>query len=135
MPVASSSVPEPVRNPGAAPTVVLLAGLLASAYLYRTNPHEPGHWLPICPFRALTGWQCPACGGTRMAYDLLHGDVARAWQDNALLLVLAPLLLLLLSRWAVEGWRGRVYRVVLPRYGAPVVLVVALTWAVLRNVL
>jgi hypothetical protein len=135
MPTASTSAPDRLRHPGVAPTVVLAAGLLGSAYLWRTDPHEPGHLLPLCPFRALTGWQCPACGGTRMAYDLLHGDVSRAWQDNALLLLVLPLLLLSLGRWAVEGWRGRTYRLILPRYGVPLVLGVALTWVVLRNVL
>lgn len=131
--MVSTSVPDRLRHPGVAPTAVLAAGALASAYLWRTDPHQPGHLLPLCPFRYLTGWQCPGCGGTRLAYDLLHGDVARAWQDNALLLLVLPLLLWALARWAVEGWRGRAYRLTLPRYGGPVVLVTALTWTVLRN--
>ena len=59
-------------SPALAPTVTAVGGLVASAYLYRTDPHQPGHVLPFCPFRAVTGWQCPACGGTRMAYDLLQ---------------------------------------------------------------
>ena len=129
---ASTSVRE---SPALAPTAVLLSGLAACAYLYGTNPHEPGHLLPACPFRLLTGWQCPACGGTRMAFDLLHRDVGRAWQDNALLLILSPFLLWLLGSWAVAGWSGRRYRVVLPRYGGPLVLAVALTWTLLRNLL
>jgi hypothetical protein len=112
---------------------VLALGAAAAAYLYRTDPHQPGHLLPACPFRVLTGWQCPACGGTRLVYDLMHGDVARAWRDNALLLVLAPWLLWLLARWALAGWRGQRFRVVLPPYGAGLVLLTALTWGVLRN--
>jgi hypothetical protein len=68
-----------------------------------------------------------------MAYDLLHGDLAGAWRDNALLLLALPLLLWALGRWAVEGWRGRAYRLVLPLYGGPLVVAVAVTWAVLRN--
>lgn len=134
MPTVSTSAPERVRHPGLAPTALLLAGLAGAAYLYRTDPHEPGHVLPFCPFRRLTGWQCPACGGTRMAYDLMHGDVARAWRDNALILLLLPLALWWLGRWAVEAWQGRTYRLVLPRHGTAVVLGVAMTWAVLRNV-
>ena len=131
---ASTSVPERAATRTAlAPTALLLSGLAASSYLYVTDPHQPGHLLPACPFRVLTGWQCPACGGTRMAYDLLHGDVARAWHDNALLLIVSPFLLWLLGSWAVAGWRGRRYGVSLPRYGGPLVLVVAVGWAVLRN--
>jgi hypothetical protein len=130
---ASTCAPDRSHHPGVAPTVVLAAGLLGSAYVWRTDPHVSGHLLPVCPFRMLTGWQCPACGGTRLVYDLLHADVARAWQDNALLLLVLPLLLWSLGRWAVEGWRGRSYRVVLPRYGGPLVVAVAVAWAVLRN--
>jgi hypothetical protein len=128
-------VPELVRSPRTAPTALVAAAGLGAAYLWGTDPHEPGHVLPVCPFRALTGLQCPACGGTRMTYDLMHGDLAAAWQDNALLLILAPFLLWLLASWAVAGWRGQTYRVTLPRYGGGVLLAVALTWAVLRNAL
>jgi hypothetical protein len=127
---ASTSVRE---RTALVPTAVLLSGLAACAYLYDTDPHEPGHLLPACPFRLVTGWQCPACGGTRMAFDLLHGDVARAWRDNAFVLLLSPFLLWLLASWVVAGWRGRRYQVSLPRYGAPVVVVGALAWGVLRN--
>ena len=133
MRAASTSAPERQRHPAVAPTAVLAAGLVGAAYLGGTDPHQPGHLLPVCPFRYLTGWQCPACGGTRLAYDLLHGDVARAWHDNALLLLVLPWALWVLSRWAVEGWRGRAYRVALPRYGGPLVVATAVGWAVLRN--
>jgi hypothetical protein len=132
MPTVASSVRS---GPGLAPTLTLVGGLGASAYLYRTNPHEPGHVLPLCPFHMLTGWECPACGGTRMVYDLMHRHLALAWQDNALLLLLTPVLLLLLARWAVAGWRGAPYRLVLPRYGGWLVLAVAVAWTVLRNAL
>ena len=134
MRVVSTSVPDRTRHTSLAPTAVLASGLLGAAYLWRTDPHQPGHLLPVCPFRYLTGWQCPACGGTRLAYDLLHRDVARAWQDNALLLLVLPVLLWFLGRWALAGWAGRSYRVVLPRYGGAVVLVVARAWTLLRNV-
>ncbi|HTL23415.1 MAG TPA: DUF2752 domain-containing protein [Mycobacteriales bacterium] len=133
MRAASTSAPDRLRHTGLAPTAVLAAGVLASAYLWRTDPHQPGHLLPVCPFRYLTGWQCPGCGGTRLAYDLMHGDVVGAWHDNALLLLVLPLLLWALVGWAVAGWRGRAYRLTLPRYGGPVVLVTALAWTVLRN--
>lgn len=123
----------PEAPPRAAAVSFLVAGAVASAYLWRTDPHQPGHPLPLCPLRAVTGLQCPACGGTRMAYDLLHGDLVRAWHDNALLLLLSPLLLWLLGRWTVAGLRGRAYRFVLPAWGGPVLLVTGLGWAVLRN--
>ncbi len=62
------------------------------------------------PFRYVTGLLCPACGGTRMTYDLMHGHFAAAWLDNRALLLAAPFALALWGRWTVEGLRGRFYR-------------------------
>lgn len=45
-----------------------------------------------CPFRSLTGWACPLCGGSRMFRDLVHLDVLEALHHNALALsVLVPI--------------------------------------------
>jgi hypothetical protein len=112
-----------------------VAGLGAAAYLYGTDPHQPGHWLPRCPFNWVTGLLCPACGGTRMVYDLMHGDFTAAFHDNALLLIVSPAGLYLYLRWFTEGLRGRVYRPTLTPRAQAVILGIALTWAVVRNVM
>jgi hypothetical protein len=122
-------------RPATAPLATLAAGLAGAAYLYGTNPHEPGHWLPRCPFNWATGLLCPACGGTRMAYDLMHGDLTAAWHDNAALLLASPAAAYLLGRWVVEGLLGRHWRPELGRRGSIAVLGVAVAWAVLRNTL
>ena len=67
----------------------LAAGL---AYIGLVDPHRPGSLFPPCPFKLLTGWNCPACGGLRMVHDLLHGDLAAAVVDNVVLLVGLPAL-------------------------------------------
>lgn len=127
---------ERLRHPAAAPLAVLAGGAAGAAYLWHTDPHEEGRLLPACPFRWATGLLCPACGGTRMAYDLLHGDVAAALHDNAALLLLgAPLAGWLGARWLYEGLRGRRYRPRLAGWRAAAVLGTAVGWAVLRNVL
>ncbi|WP_263251551.1 DUF2752 domain-containing protein [Saccharopolyspora rosea] len=41
-----------------------------------------------CPFRLITGLDCPFCGGSRMIGALLRGDVVQAWHLNAFALVL-----------------------------------------------
>ncbi|MFG2226085.1 DUF2752 domain-containing protein [Streptomyces sp. NPDC048644] len=114
--------------------LALGAGAAGAGYLWHTNPHEPGHLLPGCPFRWLTGLLCPLCGGTRLAYDLLHGDVVAAFHDNAVLLTLGvPTAAYAIGRSLLAGLRGRRYRLRLtPRSGA-VVLGVALVWTVGRN--
>ena len=101
---------------------------------YRTDPHDPGHLLPQCPFRMLTGLLCPACGGTRMVYDLMHGHFTEAWPGqpgSAARRAVRPRVLL--GRWAWEGLHGRRWRPTLSPRAQVVVLAVAVTWTVVRN--
>lgn len=121
-------------HPAAPPLGALAAGLAAAAYLWGTDPHQAGQWLPRCPLNALTGLLCPACGGTRMAYDLMHGDLAAAFHDNALLLTLGvPVAAYFGGRWLVEGLRGRRYRPSPGRWATAAILGTAVVWAALRN--
>ena len=116
----------------------ILAGGLALSVLYATT----GVGLP-CPFRALTGWQCPLCGGTRMGDALLHGDLGSALRANPVALVAIAVLTVLTVLWIVELLGGPAVRVPRPlirrlrRVPAWVWLVLgavaALAYAVLRN--
>ena len=67
---------------------------------------ETGHGIP-CIFHAVTGLQCPGCGVTRMLSALLHGDWRGAWDSNAAVLTLSPVLAglvgLSLVRWIRTG--------------------------------
>jgi Protein of unknown function (DUF2752) len=121
-------------HPALVPLTTLAAGAAATAYLYRTDPHQSGHLLPRCPFNWATGLLCPFCGATRMVYDLTHRHYATAWHDNALLLLVSPLLLALLGRWVAEGLRGNRWRPATDRRRVAVVVTVALAWMVVRNV-
>ncbi|WP_240529844.1 DUF2752 domain-containing protein [Streptomyces mangrovisoli] len=123
-----------LRHPTAAPLAVLAAGAAGAGYLYVTDPHQPGHVLPQCPFRLVTGLLCPACGGTRMVYDLMHGHWAAAWLDNRALLLVSPYALALLGRWMVEGLRGRRWQPRLSGRAQVLVLALAVAWTVARNV-
>ncbi|MEU1182165.1 DUF2752 domain-containing protein [Streptomyces sp. NPDC005820] len=132
--MAEAERPSALRHPAAAPLAVFVAGAAGSAYLYGTDPHQSGRLLPQCPFRLVTGLLCPACGGTRMVYDLMHGHFAQAWLDNRVLLLASPFALALLARWAWEGLRGRSWRPTLSGRGIGVILGVAVAWTVVRNV-
>jgi hypothetical protein len=84
------------------------AGGLALSALYATT----GLGLP-CPFRAITGWDCPLCGGTRMGEALLHGDVSAAFGFNPVALIGLCVAGVLGVLWAVEAAGGPTVR--LPR--------------------
>lgn len=79
--------------------------------LYATT----GYGLP-CPFRAVTGWDCPFCGGTRLGSALLHGDLAAAWAFNPAVLVGLVIVSGLGVAWVVERFGG-------PRVSVPTGLV------------
>lgn len=129
-----SAAARAVAHPLAVPLGLAAAGVAGGAYLYGTNPHEPGHLLPRCPFNWATGLLCPACGGTRMAYDLLHLDVTAAFHDNAALLLLGlPLAAGLWGRRMIEALRGRHWRPALGTGGTAAVLGTAVMWTFVRN--
>ncbi len=103
----------------------LLAGALV--YIGLVDPHNPDSVFPVCPFRLLTGWNCPGCGTLRMIHDVLHGDLAAAVNDNVLLLVGLPVLV---------GWillRRRRGNSLLTIPAAVTIATVALAWTVVRN--
>lgn len=121
---------EPVTSRGKPPYATLgTAGLFAGAlaYIGLRDPHAPGFGFPPCPFRLLTGWNCPGCGGLRMTHDLLHGDLAAAVTDNVFLLVGLPLF----GLWLLVRWRTG--RTLVPKAALVVIVIAAITWTVVRN--
>lgn len=93
-----------------APVGVGLLGLAAVGALAVVDPEQRGALTPTCPFRAVTGLDCPGCGGTRAVYALLQGDLPLALDHNALAVLLTvPLLALAWALWlsAGLGWRAK----------------------------
>jgi hypothetical protein len=113
------------RRYTAAGTGLLLAGALG--YVGLVDPHNTNSVYPLCPFKWLTGWNCPFCGGLRMTHDLLHGDLAASINDNLFLLIGIPLL---------AGWilvRRRHGHSTLPMPAVVTIATAAMVWTVLRN--
>jgi hypothetical protein len=127
----------PERGRALALVGVGLLGAAGLAYVGVRNPHDPGVAMPTCPVHWLTGLDCPGCGGLRMTHDLLHGDVTAAFVDNALLLVLAPLLLFLLARagyrWVLHRPRPAAGRFELSGRLGVALTAAAFTWMLVRN--
>lgn len=101
--------------------LMAVVGLAGLAYLYGHNPAEVSGF-PKCPFFALTGYKCPGCGTLRGLHFLLHGQFAKAWGMNPLMIVSIPLIGLLLFT--------RIGRSVTVSRG---ILVVVLGYWLLRN--
>jgi hypothetical protein len=115
----------------AAPFIVgglLLGGCVALAVV------DPSHGPPICPFKAVTGWDCPGCGGTRAAHQLFTGHIGAALSFNVLAVLAMPFILwgLFASLTAMLGgprWRS----ISLSSQWTRVALVVLVAFWVLRN--
>lgn len=117
--------------------MTLAAAFAAAAaggfWLLRTfDPNAAGSLFPPCLFRAFTGLHCPGCGITRMLHALAHGDVARAFEMNAMVLAMLPALVLMLGHEATS-------RRLLPAaftgalYNAKLWLAAVVVFGVLRN--
>lgn len=57
----------------------------------------------VCPFHELFGWDCPGCGGTRMAVALLELDFYQAFRYNPFVFTTTPALVV------VYVWQYIVY--------------------------
>ena len=71
--------------------------LLGAALLYRFPPTQYPFY-PRCPIHQFTGFECPGCGLTRALAALIHGQFIQAIHLNALILILIPASIYLLSR-------------------------------------
>ena len=114
---------------------LVLGGIAAgSLVLFTFSPTEHGFY-PVCPFHALTGLQCPGCGGTRAMYQLLHLHWTEAMRLNGLVTLLAPVALLWFALWYYSVMRYdrapdfRVPRAATLGFGA-----IAVLFAVARNI-
>lgn len=80
----------PVARPVAAPLVaggILLGGCVTLALV------DPAGGPPVCPLRAVTGYDCPGCGGTRAVHQLLNGNLGAALDLNVLAVLALPVIL------------------------------------------
>ncbi|MGV3560560.1 DUF2752 domain-containing protein [Larkinella arboricola] len=57
------------------------------------NPADVS-FFPPCPFKLLTGLECPGCGSQRCLHQLMHGHIRQAFAYNPLLVLSLPYLLL-----------------------------------------
>ena len=115
-----------------APLLAAGALLCATAVVAAVDPHQAGHY-PLCPFRALTGLDCPLCGSLRATHDLAHGRLATAASENVLLVAAAPLLAIGWLLWLRRAWSGERTTVAATTRGQVLAVAVLLVFMVVRN--
>lgn len=70
--------------------IVLGAGILYFVFTSVTKIGIP------CPFRLITGFQCPGCGISRMLISLVHLDFVSAYHYNPFILLTSPIILFII---------------------------------------
>jgi Protein of unknown function (DUF2752) len=116
-------------------SLVWLGLAAGSAFLFFFNPASPtNQFFPKCPFRLLTGWQCPGCGSTRACYELLHLHPIAAFKLNPLMMLTLPFIVygfLGFTRSAITGKPQR--RVFIPALYLQAWLVLLIFFWIFRN--
>jgi hypothetical protein len=111
------------------PAAALLGVAVSWAAVALVDPGDGG--ASLCPWRTLTGLDCPFCGATRAAASLARGDVVEALDHNALLvLVVLPLAAIAWVRWTRRSWQGRATPVT--NRSVAVLGAITLAWWILR---
>ena len=119
------------RPPWLAPAVVGAAAIGACAFVYALNPVEEGN-PPICPFKMMTGQDCPGCGATRSLNALLRGQPGVAADHNLLFVVALPVVVVAFVVWGLRRMQWRAPDWHLPRHWLPAFAVVVALFRALR---
>ena len=121
----------PVARPLRAPLLVGGA-FLAGCIVMRAV--DPAGGPTICPFKAMTGLDCPGCGATRAVHQLLNGHVMAALDLNVFAVVLLPFAAWWCFAALVRGFGGPSWRAVtIPRAWLPLTIAVVVVFGVVRN--
>jgi hypothetical protein len=95
----------PALRAPSGPAMAAGAAVAGCALLYVRDPNVPGSY-GLCPFKALTGWDCPFCGSLRGIHALLHGQLATALNFNVVTIVGLPLVIWYWVVWWRRSRRG-----------------------------
>ena len=115
----------------------VVAGLAAAAaFVLRFNPTDRvTDPTGACTWHSLFGINGPGCGGTRMFWYLLHGDIIEAARHHLVALAGVPFALYALVQWGLASWLG--LRLPPLRLPVPAYITYGVVWmlyaVVLRN--
>ena len=73
-------------------------------YLSVRDPVDSGLF-PPCPFREITGYQCPGCGALRALHQMINGHILAAVSYNWLVFAALPLFSWILLSGAIPSKR------------------------------
>lgn len=108
-------------------------GIIAICAIYYLVDPGQTSWALKCPFKMMTGWDCPGCGSQRMIHALLHGEFVEAWHHNAFLMASIPLLIPMGYAEATRHKHPRLYMRIHSVTNIVIFSVAILAWFLFRN--
>jgi hypothetical protein len=113
--------------------IILIATVLLIFFYIDPNVYP---FFPQCPFRVITGFECPGCGSQRAFHQLLHLNIAGAFRHNPLVVLYGPYLLL---GFYLEYLGGnikfpRIQRLFFGKHAAVVILISIIAFWIGRNI-
>lgn len=111
--------------------IVLAVGLLGVYYFL-----DPTHsrFALKCPFKFLTGWDCPGCGSQRALHAVLHGGFVRALRYNPFMVISIPYLLTVAyTTFFRDPFALKCRRVVQHKNVVMTIFFMIIGWWILRN--
>jgi hypothetical protein len=118
------------------PIAIIIPATILYFY-YACYSGENQVWSMQCSFHALTGFQCPGCGGQRALHYLLHGNILKALRYNALFVLGLPAILymywLIVETYGLKKSRNLNGFFYSPLF-AGIVLIALFLFFILRNI-
>ena len=72
---------------------LILIGFGGVFFIYYTfDPASENSYFLPCPFKLVSGYNCPGCGSQRAIHELLNGHVGHAFRLNPLMVLSLPLI-------------------------------------------
>lgn len=116
-------------------TAIALCLAAAIVVFYNVDPSQ-SQIVPKCPFKLLTGLDCPSCGSQRALHALLHGHVLTALRFNPFLILSLPYLITVMWGYARFLPGSAAMRRIFHHYYALIIYVILFCiWWILRNIL
>ena len=109
---------------------------MVGVILYRYNPSQYV-LMPKCPFKLLTGLNCPGCGIQRAVHSLLHGHFIDAVKYNLFLVYAGPYAIFVgINQLVIPPKYSRKIAIYLEhKYLVNFYVITFFIWFVIRNIL
>lgn len=120
---------------------IALVALAALAFLFLVNPEE-SIIAPKCPYKMLTGLNCPGCGGQRAVHAFLHGEFRQGFLYNPILLPALAYLAAIACSWLLskrgtdpDSRAGRFYCAITGRTACLIAFIAIVIYWIARDLL